>query len=303
MNLRKRLTICALTTAGLLSLQLLLPPSHGGILRKALFDAGHVPLFGVFSLALLATLRPLVSSNRSRLYLLSFLGVIVVGGLTEYAQSFTARDSEFMDVVRNVLGGACFLLLALAFERADRLRALWRVPAIAVAFGLAALSLLPLAGVFDALERRDQAFPTLFAFDEKWELHFIRTRDASAALVDGSAGRALEMDFYGSDYPAVILHQLSPDWSGWERLAMEVSCEKPTTLFVRIDDAQRGTRRGERYDGRFELQPGNQRIEIPLEDIRQAPASRQMDLRRMHSITLFTGASGTVLLEGIRLAR
>jgi hypothetical protein len=63
----------------------------------------------------------------------------------------------------------------------------------------------------------------------------------------------------------------------------------PAEITVRIDDAahQHNLAFHDRFTRAFTLQPGPNRIEVPLDDVRVAPRDRELDLERVESLLIF----------------
>jgi hypothetical protein len=58
-------------------------------------------------------------------------------------------------------------------------------------------------------------------------------------------------------------------------------------LSIRIDDTSHNQQYDDRFNRRLMIQPGHNRIAIPLDDIRYAPKNRAMDLRQIVAIYIF----------------
>jgi hypothetical protein len=285
--------------------QALLPPVHGGLLTKALFDAGHVPLFGLFALILLAAFRRMNEAAWRRPYALAFCGVVLMGALSELVQSRTGRDAEPMDFLHDLLGGAACLLAARAFDRRSPVRPARKVAALGLALVLLGLSSVPLLRLLDGFRQRDSAFPMLLDSEQPWERRFLSTRDAEISIVGARAfereGHALRIQFGSSEYPALILKEPVADWSNYERLVFEIFCEKPTRLNVRVDDKKHNGSYGDRFNRNLDLESGHTHIEISLQDIQAAPKGRSMDLEHIRSMALFCGGPTRLEVDGVRL--
>jgi len=301
-----RRAIAGVAVSGILMFaQALLPPAHGGLLKKALFDAGHVPLFGLFALILLAAFRRMEEDARFRPYALAFAGVVLMGAVSEYAQRRTGRDAEPMDFLHDLLGGAACLLAARALDRRSPLVGPRRIAALGFAVALLGLSSWPLASLLNGFRQRDHAFPMLFDFEQPWERRFLSTRDAEIEIVDaaavGTAGHALQIRFGTSEYPTLILKEPVADWRSYQELVFEVFCEEPTRLNIRVDDATHNGSYGDRFNRPIALEGGHTRIEIALQDIRAAPTGRSMDLERIRSVALFCQGPRSLVVDQLRL--
>ena len=145
------------------------------MLWNALYEAGHVPLFGGIAWlarGMLAARRPAWAGWRTSLA--AFGVAVATGATTELAQAFAPhRDAAWSDLARNVAGASAALLLWHAWaSRAARGRGARRRGAWLAAAGVAllAVALLDLADTVGVLAQRARAMPTIVAFDgSRWE--------------------------------------------------------------------------------------------------------------------------------------
>jgi hypothetical protein len=80
-----------------------------------------------------------------------------------------------------------------------------------------------------------------------------------------------------------------PDWSGYHRLVFSVEshADRPIPLTVRVWDSRHRGDDDDRFDRRITIHPGRQQIDIPLDDVRMAPAHREMDMQRIRGLEVF----------------
>ena len=118
-----------------------------------------------------------------------------------------------------------------------------------------------------------------------WTMSFGTRRE----MLDDS----LAVEFVADDFPGVSLYEPAPDWSGFKTLVLDVQnpARESLKLGVRVHDFKHKFQYGDRYNGHFDLAAGERRtLRISLEEIRHAPRTRLMDMRRISDITLFRGA-------------
>ncbi len=320
----RRWTWIALAGSLLLAMlaQALAPIPRERIYIEALLDAGHVPLFTVFTLLVLSLLLEVgrvARRQRSTAYILTLLVAIAMGAITELLQSRVGRDADFWDFVRDLCGAGAAIALAIAWRQlwrsAHRQRAPIQVGLLVLVafvfwgFGLSA----PLSTLMN-YRARDAQFPVLASFDGDWERTFVRSRDSEVRAVapppawKGRKGRVLRVRYEAKEYPAVILQEPVSDWSAYDFLEFDVYNPDSTAvdLIVRIDDNSHNGYYSDRYHGTFSIGPGVEHLVIPLEEVKQAPRSRAMNLRAMHSLTLFLGEMDrpwTLYFDHIELTR
>lgn len=272
-------------------------PSHQNTRRfDALLDAGHVPAYALFAVVAWWAIRSVRWFSDRWTSVLAFGVAGLVGAGTELLQYFGPRNADLGDLGRDLAGAAAGLLLVAAATGIP-FAARWARGVLAVlAFSIGALALVPVGLVFRDYAARDAAFPMMLDFEARFELRFLELRDAWLAAVPRPEPFAGEHDehaglvtYLPAGLPALMLREVVADWSAYDRFVFEavVPDTSGLELLVRIDDQAHGGRYGDRFDARFSLDPGHNRISIDLTDIERAPRSRAMDLRRMRSVTFF----------------
>ena len=86
---------------------------------RELQNLGHVPLFGMLSIALIILLEKIaerISRSRIFLYLAAFITTVFLGAATELIQYFTPRDADVSDWIFDIIGAALFLGFYLTFD-------------------------------------------------------------------------------------------------------------------------------------------------------------------------------------------
>lgn len=271
----------------------------------AFFNAGHLPLFGLFSVAVLALLRSRKPGlPAARAAWLAFGITLAAGAGTELLQFFQPdRDPSVVDFSRDFAGAGAFLLLAAAVPLGRMAGAGWmrggrRVLALAIALVLVVLGGADLGVTAAAYVERDRTFPTLFALDGSWwEARFIEagdTRIISGARPAEPFGPAVgeslaRVDLHVGLYPGIRFEEPYPDWRGYRALEFTVASDldAPISLSVRVDDDRPGRTDRDRFARALKIAPGVNHIVIPLDEIRRAASPRELDLSRVRQIILF----------------
>ena len=283
-------------------------PPKTTLLREALLDAGHAPLFGVVAVALLRFLSPPGTCAR-RPYLRAWMLTVVLGAATEGAQFFGPRDADPLDLARNVAGATAFLLIAAVFDGQKRKRG----PLIAAAFALLGAASFPAAATAVDYLRRDAAFPILCDFESAWTLRFAGVSDAEMDLVAPPApcgpnggNRTARVTLHPATYPGFGIREPYPDWTGYEELALDVYSELPGDLLLelRIHDAVHDQTWADRFNRTLVVHPGCNAVRVRLSDVRAAPRGREMDMARIRGVVLFVDGleePRTLYLDSFRL--
>ncbi len=271
---------------------------------EAVYHAGHVPLFGLVAVSILFLLRARgVSLAGPRAWWTAFALAVALGGLTEALQIFQpGRDASVWHFLRDVAGAASFLL-ALAMVgwtggHGSLIRSTGRrvLVCLAVAAMLAA-SGFDLAATVMRYGERDVSYPTLYTLDGAWwERSFIETHDSALTPNARPAHMAVRfdeplarLDLKPGTYPGIAFDEPYPDWRWARSLVLTVvsDLDAPLPLVLRVHDASHDQRYADRFNRQLLIQPGVNRIVIPLDDVRRAPDRREMDMTRIRGIMLF----------------
>lgn len=287
------LFLLALSCVALIVL-LSFPISIQPLMHRVAFDMGHVPLFGVFALAMLGLLRKPSEPARLAPYVWSLALSIGMGLTSEAVQFVGPRDADLGDLFRNVAGSTSFLLLAFSFDRAVAGRI--RRPALTrgarwIAMGLLLAGFSPAFLVGLAFLRRNAAFPVIYEPNAAWVRPLSKVREGwieGATLPGGEP--ATKVSFLPGRYPSLIVNEPYPDWSAFRFVTFEVHSDRAQEnfLWVRIDDDGSDDQDAYTwYVESFIIDAGANEIRIPLSEVRDAPRGRAMDLEHIKLFMFF----------------
>jgi VanZ family protein len=255
---------------------------------RTLEDAGHMPLFFLVTLGVLFVMRDHPRFPGVRLYALAGMIGVGAGFLSEVIQQPLARDASWDDVVADAVGVALALAVFALFDRRAKLRAWQRLAAMAVAISCIAIFLLPIVRMTRAYVHRNAEFPVLADFHSRIELYWTLSFGVKREIVDD----ALEVEFVADEFPGVAFHEPVPDWRKFRTLVIDVAnpAAEPLDLGVRVHDRRHNHTFNDRFNRRYALAAGERRtLRIPLEDIRNGPRLRLMDMAHVSDIKLFRG--------------
>jgi hypothetical protein len=296
------LLLLALLLVGslLLFVELPIPPTEAG---RTIENAGHVPLFMLVTLSVLFVLRERPGFTGARLYVWAGLAGIGAGFLSEVIQRPLRRDASWDDVFADALGAVCALALYALFDRHSALKRWHRILAILIAATCIVTYVAPIATMTRAYLHRNGQFPVLANFESRAEMFWTRNIGVRREI----AGGALVVHFVADETPGVSFHEPVPDWRGYRTLVLEV--ENPSTeslnLGVRVHDRKHNWSFNDRFNRSYDLAAGERRtLRIGLDQIRNGPKNRLMDMQRISDITLFRGkktGSRELRIHGIRL--
>jgi hypothetical protein len=289
--------------SALAAVQLFLREPDSTLLWAELFNSGHAPLYGLLALVVLAildTMRP--TWQRGRRYMQAFWITFIAGTAMEALQRLGPRNPQIADVLRNGAGIVAFLAVAASFDRgllhetsrnrALKKAALWLGAAVALC-----LAFLPVILAGGAVVARDRAFPQLCGFDTVWERrHVIVNENAEVEFTQPPAvwnrdrdGFVAHVTFSPGRFSVLRLVDPFPDWTGYESLTFDAysQLEAPVAVTLWVVDAQHLAGDWGSFRRKLTIEPGVNRFEIPLSEIRTEPRERELDITRIRKVAIY----------------
>jgi hypothetical protein len=276
----------------------------GGILWPRIYDILHVVLSLVLALILVRlSRRLLVGFFRSPLphYALAATFAAGVGGGIEVLQLLTHGDASIRDFIRDVLGSAAGLCIALSRERYER----WpfrssiahRWGARAAAAAALALAFLPIARTLTVLNMRNRAFPRLCGFEASWERQLVEPTGGALLTTEKppkeftlAQGQFVgKVAFAPDSLSGLALKNFPPNWSTFSSLQFEVYSDSKSVvpLELRVHDGKHRNQYSDRFNLTLQVEPGQTTVTVPLADIRKGPAYRTMDMTNIKGVIVF----------------
>ena len=270
-------------------------------------NAGHAPLFGVLSIAMLALSRSWLPRQTAPFfhYCAATCVSVFIGAVTEFVQTFTPRDASVLDLIYNIIGITSFLACAATFDvdfrewlvlRSRAGRNLVRVMAVL----LFSIAFIPFVTIVLAHVHRKAQFPVIIDFESILDRSFLATSEADLDLVEpppqwseDSSAHVGKWNMAPGHLSAVTVQYPYPTWEGFELLQIDLfsTLQEPLSVTLRVDDVQHNFEFNDRFNAELTINPGLNHVKIPLADIKNAPLGRQMDMSSIASIILFAPAS------------
>jgi len=270
-------------------------PSRGGLWLQTVYDSLHVPLFGIIAVCVLVV-TPRPWSRRKRL-LVVLAAVVALSALSEIAQIPTTRDASFSDLLADWFGAAGFVAAAIVFSSSISVPKGRGRYLVILGVALVIWPLIPLAKVSAAYLERNQLLPALVSFDSRFGDLFYRAQNAEIRKIRRSIGNSnfAEVSLQDGPWPGLIIHDLWPNWEPYSALVIGIENPETDVLQVNVRVHDRAHRDGDqpygdRFNVSYELESGHHALRIPLEQIRNAPKDRLMDLSQIEGIVVFCSA-------------
>ena len=261
------------------------PDYYSNRIFKAAWDLGHVPFMFVVGVVVLELLGR--AQFISKKLLPVAFGCVVVGLAfsSEYIQSFIGRTSSLSDVLADILGGllAWLFVFGLAHRLLTTLILILCIIVITPFFTI----------MYDEVMVRSK-FPLISDFENHLEL----SRWSGGSELQRSTLRAteglysLEFVLLDEGYSGVATRDFLSDWQGYRFLQFDVWSPKdhlPVT--IRIHDklhAESAQLYADRFNRRYLLKQGWNRLLITLDDVYAAPKNRAFNLSEVWGLGLFS---------------
>ncbi len=255
---------------------------------RALWDLGHVLLFGLITYFLLSFSQWLRSKPYITQILLILLFTLFTGVATELAQLDTHRTPELGDLLRDLLGS----WIVLVFYQGRNLKYAKVMRLLTVL--LIGIALWPLGrAVADEWTAKKQ-FPILSDFEtyfetDRWEATAFKERSMQNAA-HGSF--SLKCRLTTQKYSGFALKYFPGYWQNYRYLNFRIFSESASSirLHCRIHDEQH-LKNNQPYNDRFNtilsVEPGWNNYRLSLEEVKRAPEGRLMDMNRIKSLAFF----------------
>lgn len=307
-----RFACLAVFTAGFIGMFLPTQESSGQTgsrLMTEIWITGHILIF-FLGAYLFYSFNPRFKNRLAGSQILFVLLAALAASLAiEAIQTFIpGRYPSIRDMAANIAG----VLLYLSFIH--RRISAKLLPLHASAIALTALLLYP---VFVSAADRviaDARFPVLADFETPLEKTRFRGNRSLLKITDKHAfqgNHSLQMDFTTQIYSTHSLSYIPGNWKEYSHLKAAVynPGQKQVKLHIRIEDTQHTQAENQqytdRYNSSFILPPGKwQKISIPLNEIKNAPKNRKMDMEQISSIMFFVARQPeplTLYIDDIRL--
>ncbi|TCS41629.1 hypothetical protein [Reinekea marinisedimentorum] len=261
------------------------------------WNLGHILFFALLAIALHS-----LNANLTRQHALKIIFSVLLASIgIELLQSLIGRSLSGKDIFRNLTGFG----LALAL--------LYRTPRLWVlAIPLTAFLVFDLSGFAKALHSDyllQRQAPVIEDFQQAVTLRQWLGEIERVADTEDRQNQVAKITFPAKKYSGVYFDSMLQDWSHYKLFSMRLYNPYPAQqeLILRLNDVTHEHSTQE-YNDRFNtvitLEPGWNRISIPLAVIKAAPAEREMDLSHMYRLMLFYGsleAPRELLLDDIRL--
>lgn len=240
-------------------------------LREAI-NSGHSILFVLLSFVLYSQVNVRRPQSRPVIkYLFVIITCFIVGVMIELLQTAVHREASLDDLYGNSFGIMAGICLHAAIDQ----QSAHRRKIIAALFVISSMSFL-LAGMAPLIQlswhylERKNAFPVIVDLESNWSTSFVHHDKG--------------------DYPGLSIIEPEPDWSGYRTLKLSLQSNNKTDidLVVRIHDRAHTQEYIDRFNMKLTIAPGFNEIHIPVKDIRNGPAERELSMNHISGVILYS---------------
>ncbi len=257
-------------------------------------NSGHTLLFIFLSFIIYsqfsARMRLL---NGFVIYLLVLIIGMLLGVAIEVLQSIGQRETSLNDIVGNFFGLMTGLCLIAVFNlKKISYQKFASVVIVIAATGFLWFGLNSLLRLSWHYIERHNAFPVIVDFDANWSSSFVRYNNASMVKMltsDQQSHHFVQLN--SGDYPGISIIEPEPDWSGYRNLHLKIvsMSEYAHYMILRVHDDKHNQDHLDRFNKKLLIKPGLNTFSISLNQIRYGAVDRELDLKNIAGLILFSG--------------
>lgn len=267
------------------------PDYYSSRLFKHLWDIGHIVYFALLA-CLLSRWRFVAKMSLAEQWVIILLITLLVGVSIEFMQYGTERTPDTGDVLRDLTGS--LLVLVFGSSRSASQAKSWRRSQQVAVLVLLVVQLWPLTKTLVDEAIALQQFPLLSNFETPFEID--RWAGSAKLSVESmpsiSQDKLLKLSLTTDQYSGAGLKHFYGNWISARTLKISLYNPgvAPLRITCRIHDLQH-TDGYEEYEDRFNrsflLIQGWNHIEIDLDEVKESPADRSMDMSRIRGLGIF----------------
>lgn len=257
------------------------------------WELGHICLFFCYTYTLLQIWTSFARRPFQVQIIVILLLSLFLGFLIEWSQAAFDRTFSFKDILMNTIGG----IAAIAFLSPSRIafsRNLLRITQIIICF-LIFLLTYPLVIVLVDQVVATRQFPVLSNLETPFEID--RWGGSATIAIEKNTVKegeaSLKVHLTTERYSGASLNHFPPNWHDHDYLHVSIfnPSQEPLKVTLRVNDNEHfsnGQLYSDRFNRQFILSSGWNNIDIAIDDIKNAPKTRVMNLRAIRHLGIFT---------------
>ncbi|MBU0993958.1 MAG: hypothetical protein KJ737_15800 [Proteobacteria bacterium] len=263
------------------------PNYYSGRVFTQAWSLGHIFAFCLWTYILTVNWKYLANETYIKQCLIIFCLVFFVGSLIEIIQIKFNRTACIADVIRDLKGSALSIAF-LAPARRTISKAILRFAQLSVVL-IIIFEIYPLAITISDEVISKLQFPLIAGFETPFETSRLSNsklkRDGSVAI---EGKYSLKVPLTKKKYSGVGFKYFPKNWKGYNYFHMSIYQTSANNINVTLKiydliHAKTGRNYNDRYSKNIELKRGWNNIQVPLQEIVNAPIDRTMDLNHIHA--------------------
>jgi hypothetical protein len=227
--------------------------------------------------------------------------VFVGGGLIELIQAQVGRDGNWQDLLNDLAGTAIGLF---CFQSANKW--IWRARIMSLSACLPLL--MSISGELAVRINSLNQFPLLEGFESSVEMYGLKNAQRSSDYhSQGSYSAKVRLDT--GAYGGISFTRLARDWSSYKKFSIDIynPDSQPLNMMLRVNDVLHDTSGwvdSDRFNKQISLAAGWNHLQFSLDEIKQGPATRSMDLTQVSEVILYSKQlpqARVIYIDNIRL--
>lgn len=266
------------------------PGDHSARSFKSFWNLGHILYYGILPLALFRLLPGRRLQYRVQLSIIVAV-TIFLGVLVEILQYGLERTPDLGDIGRNMIGAGIAVCFFLPLRKTISKTILVIARTVLVVLVFTQMYPIGIALLDEYRTRRD--FPILSDFESPLQLdRWTGGAEISIETVGDQGNKAMRADLTTDLYSGVSLKYFPQNWEGYKAFQFRAynPSEEPIKIACRIHDREhiRGVQEfRDRFNRSFVLTQGWSIVTISLEEVKEAPELRDIDLGQIYGIGIF----------------
>lgn len=276
---------------------------------KHFWNIGHIVYFALLA-GLLSRWSLVFRMSLAWQWTIILVITLLLGVSIEFMQHGAMRTPDSMDVLRDMTGSLLVLVFGSLGSKLQPVN--WQLSLQFFVLALSLVQLWPLTkSLVDEAIARHQ-FPLLSGLETPFEID--RWTGSARVSVETKAsisqGKLLKLSLTTDQYSGAALKYFDGNWASARTLKISLynPDADPLQVTCRIHDLQHADGDEEyedRFNRSFRLMQGWNHIEINLNEVKESPASRNMDMSRIRGLGLFVVSlptSRTLYIDNVQLS-
>lgn len=263
----------------------------------ALWDSGHI----IFFVVLAFVFSRIFDVSRWRICLAMLACVFIGGGLIEIIQAQVGRDGNWQDLLNDLAGTSIGLSW---FRRANKW--VWRARIVSLSACLPLL--MSISGELAVRINSFNQFPLLEGFESSIAMYGLKNAQRSSDY-HSQGSYSAKVRLGTGAYGGISFTRLTRDWSSYKKFNIDIYNPDSLQLnmMLRVNDVQHDTSGwvdSDRFNKQISLASGWNHLQFSLDEIKQGPATRSMDLTQVSEVILYAKQlpqARVIYIDNIRL--